>query len=122
MSQLPHFVRVARAIALFSGVASAGCASMVVPYDPDASYADGNVPADGPQTTDRPDTGLLANGCPRSRPYPYGAPCDQEGLVCDPDPCSGLVCRSRPPSNARTWGPNNVCNGPLPPPEDLLPV
>jgi hypothetical protein len=92
---------------------------MVVPFDPDASVASDAIATDGP-LTDRPDDGLLANGCPRGRPYPYGAPCDHEGLVCDPDPCTGVVCRTPPNGDHARWSPTNVCNGPLLPPEDVL--
>lgn len=115
---IPHYLRVARGLALVSALSgAAGCASAVYPYDPDGGDAEFVSLPDG-AIQQRGDSGLLANGCPRARPYPYGAPCDSPGLVCDPDVCLGLECRAAHDGGAPIWTQRTVCNGPLVPPEE----
>lgn len=98
---VPHFVRVARALALASGLATAGCGASTGPLvDEDAS----------------------APGCPSPSPRP-GSPCAEPGRSCDyaPGRCvSDAIahCRCYADGARAFWrcGPNCIV-GPLPPPD-----
>ena len=105
---VPHYLRAARALALLAGVALAGCGASVGPTD--GSVDDVSSASDSPNAVDagRPD----GSGC--DNPGPNGAACFTS-VQCS-NGCGAWVCNIAPGASSGQWV-QQLCGGPLPPPE-----